>query len=284
MCEVVEEAGVLKCNTTDLAPGGGVLGSVIGVSEDGSWVYFAANGVLGSDPGAVHGTCVSELGSAGRECNLYVEHSSGAGWEAPKLVAVLSGEDAPDWVSLDGPTARVSPDGGWLAFMSQERLTGYDNTDAVSGKPDEEVFLYDAAKGEVVCASCNPSGARPHGIEYNRITTSEGGLAGGDRIWGENQWIAGSVPGWTPYALERVLYQSRYLSDSGRLFFNSPDGLVPSDSNGTEDVYEYEPEGDGAKSGHPCTPASTSPSEVFKPAHTYRAEDGASGEGRKAGA
>ena len=37
------------------------------------------------------------------------------------------------------------------------------------------------------------------------------------------------------------LYQSRYLSNEGRLFFNSADALVPHDSNGREDVYEYEP-------------------------------------------
>ena len=33
---------------------------------------------------------------------------------------------------------------GYLAFMSDRSLTGYDNTDAVSGQPDEEVYLYDA--------------------------------------------------------------------------------------------------------------------------------------------
>ena len=27
--------------------------------------------------------------------------------------------------------------------MSERSLTGYDNRDAASGKPDEEVFLYD---------------------------------------------------------------------------------------------------------------------------------------------
>jgi hypothetical protein len=35
------------------------------------------------------------------------------------------------------------------------------------------------------------------------------------------------------------------LSDGGRLFFNSDDALVPQDTNGTEDVYEYEPAGVG---------------------------------------
>ena len=48
--------------------------------------------------------------------------------------------------------------------MSERSLTGYDNRDANSGVPDEEVFLYDADTGRLVCASCNPTGARPVGL------------------------------------------------------------------------------------------------------------------------
>ncbi len=40
------------------------------------------------------------------------------------------------------------------------------------------------------------------------------------------------------------------MSNSGRLFFDSPDALVPQDINGLEDVYEYEPTGEGS-----CTEA-----------------------------
>ena len=54
-------------------------------------------------------------------------------------------------------------------------------------------------------------------------------------------WLAGNIPVWTS-----SLYQSRYLEDTGRLFFNSADALVPSDTNGAEDVYEYEPQGVGS--------------------------------------
>ena len=62
-------------------------------------------------------------------------------------------------------SSRVSPDGRYLAFMSERSLTGYDNRDAVSGQPDEEeVYLYDASTGHLACASCNPTGARPVGI------------------------------------------------------------------------------------------------------------------------
>jgi DNA-binding beta-propeller fold protein YncE len=249
-CEMVEVAGKLTCKLSDLTPPGaggepaGVLGGVIGASEDGSYVYFVAQGVLAA--GAVHGTC----GARGREaCNLYVRHDG-----VTKLVAVLAGADANDWATTLGhQTARVSPDGQWLAFMSEQDLTGYVTRDALSGKPDEEVYLYDAGSGALVCASCDPTGARPMGVPYARIGN---GLAGGDRVWEAGQGIAANVPGWTPYELTVSLHQSRYLSDSGRLFFNSSDALVPQDVNGAEDVYEYEPPGVGD-----CASTSTTYSE-----------------------
>jgi cation transport regulator ChaB len=59
------------------------------------------------------------------------------------------------------------------------------------------------------------------------------------------------VPGWTANAeIETVSrHQPRYLTDEGRLFFNSADGLVAQDENGTEDVYQYEPAGITEPSG-----------------------------------
>ena len=47
-------------------------------------------------------------------------------------IAALSGSSpSPDWKysHLDEHTSRSSPDGRYLAFMSQRSLTGYDNTD-----------------------------------------------------------------------------------------------------------------------------------------------------------
>jgi hypothetical protein len=61
------------------------------------------------------------------------------------------------------------------------------------------------------------------------------------------------VPGWTPFALSDTRHQSRYLSDSGRLFFDSHDALAPQDVNGTQDVYEYEPAGVGDCTGSSST-------------------------------
>jgi len=250
-CEIVEVAGELECPLSDLTPSvsgesANVLGWVLGASEAGSSVYFVADGAL--VPGAVKGACSGQLSAEASLCNLYMWHGG-----VISLVAVLAGADHPDWeVALSHMTARVSPDGRWLAFMSQRGLTGYDTRDAVSGKSDEEVYLYGAGAGQVVCASCNPTGARPVGIEYG----SGDRIAGGDRIWDPGRWLAAVIPGWTPYQEESALYQSRYLSDSGRLFFNSSDALVSQDVNGTEDVYEYEPPGMGD-----CTSSSMSFSE-----------------------
>ncbi len=167
---------------------------------------------------------------------------------ATSLVAVLAGDDWPVWsgqeaifnLSYKGQPSRVSPNGRYLAFMSDRPLTGYDNRDANSGKPDEQVFLFDALQGRLVCVSCNPTGARPTGVEYAKLNN---GLAGGDQIWPEEQSLAANIPAWTAFEGQHARYQSRYLSNSGRLFFNSSDALVAQDINNNEDVYQYEPAG-----------------------------------------
>jgi DNA-binding beta-propeller fold protein YncE len=269
--------------------GAGVLaeekgGGVLGASEDGSYIYFAANGALAPNASAGHCLPVDQPIPTGTTCNLYMRHyvvKSGqeAGeWEPTKLVAVLSSADRPDWGklgnSLQYMTSRISPKGLYLAFMSERSLTGYNNEDVSSKSKgerlDEEVYLYNAVTGHVVCASCNPSGARPRGV------FDAGGTAGGvgeglglvaDRreVWVTNPgkgavdgWLAASIPGWTPINISRSTYQSRYLSDEGRLFFNGADSLVPLATPtrsetvggeqlavGVENVYEYQRGGVG---------------------------------------
>ena len=135
--------------------------------------------------------------------------------------------------------------------MSQARLTGYDNRDVATGKAAAEVYLYDATSKHLSCASCEPSGARPTGVEYHKLEPGSGGLVGGPRqVWTEKGLVAANVPGWTSMGSKEhpgfaARYQPRYLSNSGRLFFNSADALVPQDSNATEDVYQFEPPGVG---------------------------------------
>jgi hypothetical protein len=236
-----------------------VQGTVPGAGEDGSAVYFVARGVLSTAPNAEGASPV-----AGSE-NLYVVERAGAGWGAPKFIAALSSDDRPDWggeeeasSNLGRLTARSSPNGRYFTFMSQRSLTGYDNRDVSPGAPrDAEVYLFDAASGRLECASCRPSGARPHGVFDPAGNVSPGLLVDRRRSW-EERWLAASVPGWTTQSVVLAPYQSRYLSDSGRMFFNATDGLVPQDTNKVMDVYQYEPPGVGSCSTKSTTYSSSS--------------------------
>jgi DNA-binding beta-propeller fold protein YncE len=259
-CDIVKNlAGGRECELTDLTPqpatgSAGVAGAVLGVSEDGSSVYFAAGGSLtGGQQNPRHEMAV--LGTCGREgalgdptCNLYRAHDG-----VVTFIAVLSAHDLDAWGSLNGESrrqrARVSPDGEWLVFMSVRSLTGYNNRDAATGQPDTEVYLYNPAAG-VVCASCNPTGARPHGTG----ATSQGLVLLEN---GAGRWAASIEFG----VNETGAYQTRNLSDEGRLFFNADDALVPLDTNANEDVYQYEPAGVGG-----CTEATSTGSAQYAPA------------------
>jgi hypothetical protein len=215
--------------------------TVIGASEDGSYVYFIASGALA--PGAEAG-----------QLNLYARYEG-----ETKLVAALLREDSSFLNLYRYLFGRVSPNGEWLAFMSDADLTGYDTRDAVSGQPDAEVYLYGSASGRLVCASCDPTGARPVGVF---LGSTIGGTSYPVVETGfSNQWVAANVPPWLTINSGGIgsgifigtFYQPRYLSNSGRLFFDSADALVAQDVNGTQDVYEYEPVGAGDCSASSAT-------------------------------
>ncbi len=294
-CEIVEESGNLGCRLHDLTvdhrvgESASVLDIVPGVSEDGSYVYFVANGVLA--PGASPGGCVkvhTETPPPEARCNLYVWHHG-----TVTLIASLSDEDSPDWgrseasllkggegsvepfQDLADLTAGASPNGEHLAFMSNRSLTGFNNVDAspaAKGARDEEVYLYDATSKLLVCASCNPRGEQPHGVLDTELAGEGVGLLVDRREdWASKtttaaptaHWLAGSIEGWSPLGFSsaaQALRQPRYLSNSGRLFFNSADPLVAVAGAhtrqetinkepvqvGVESVYQFEPDGQGS--------------------------------------
>jgi len=225
VCEVA--SAPLKCVVKDLTPtpapgqaGFGEhahVGKTLGVSGDGSRVYFFAEGVLaaGAKPGAE---------------NMYVAHEHAGEWTT-SFIGSPQGVVEQSLGGLDG--LRVSPDGRWLAFSTPTPLTGYDNRDAKTGQPDREVYLYDAEAGRLACASCDPSGARPIGSSMVPHTQF---------LNPHFQFNLGA----------NLELHSRALFDTGRLFFESGDALVPQDANGNTDVYEFEPAGVGG-----CTSAST---------------------------
>jgi hypothetical protein len=91
---------------------------------------------------------------------------------------------------------QVTPDGKYAAFASAQPVTGYNSVEHT------EVFRYEPSSGETVCASCNPTNARPSGDS----SLPANGLG---------------------------------LLQDGRVFFDSKDSIAPRDLDGKEDAYEW---------------------------------------------
>ncbi len=141
--------------------------------------------------------------------------------------------------------SRVSPDGRFAAFQSFGNPTGYDNVDPADGKRYSEVYRYDAVAEELLCVSCNPSGARPSGEPHHaRPTTlwkAPHGQVDGEEV-GDQFGANALLPTW-----ERELYPSRaLLADGSRVYFHSYEALAPRDTNGMRDVYQWEAPGAGS--------------------------------------
>jgi len=218
----------------DIAPdgtdanGAEVLG-VLGSSADGSYVYFAANGVAAE--GASAGSCGGGS-AAGHACNIYLWHEGEVSFLARVEAEGLNwipGKSGTAWIPR---TSRVSRN-GTLVFGSTLSPTAYDS----EGK--EEFYRYEP-EGELRCVTCNPTGAPPVGKATLMDITR--GFTG----------TAGAGPPWL-----------RNLSANGkRFFFETADQLVASDVNGhggcpqskskyspslsCQDVYEWEAKGEGS--------------------------------------
>jgi hypothetical protein len=209
----------------------GEVGGVVGSSKDLSHLYFTSKEALDDDPNSE-----GDVAQAG-EYNVYLRRNG-----EYIFVATVDPEDGPaaeHGAHIDSRfpffhASRVTPDGRYLAFMSIRRLTGYDNTDAVSGEALSEVFRYDAEAGELLCASCRPSAARPRGRLLAPLYGNTGG--GFPHV---------SAAAWLP-TFEWGINGKRPLSDDGnRIFFNAYDALALRDVNGAQDVYQWEAAGTG---------------------------------------
>jgi hypothetical protein len=202
---------------------------LLGASEDGSYLYYVAHGVLA--PGATTGLDNLYLWHDGQTTFIASIGNSGGTYG-------YKGEpEADDWnQSLANRTSRVTPDGLHVAFESFEPLTGYDNHPLKNGAcyPGvfseancREVFEYSASRKTLVCGSCRPSGLPPEGNSATPDVLRPG--------------LVGNYKGWQTNS-----QQQRYLSDDGsRLFFVSEDAILPQASDGRQNVYEYEQDGAG---------------------------------------
>jgi hypothetical protein len=202
----------------DATPGSGadVLG-VARVSEDGSHVYFVAQGAL---------TGANKEGRAPLtgEPNLYVsvEECPGGGdacanpTDRTSFIGTLSSADAADWSAQDDRPVQVTPDGRFLVFQSTADLT-----------PDQEgrieagqVFEYDA--------------------QTETLTRVSHGQEGYDEDGNSSVY-----PATIPSQINRVAEPATRFAnlamsaDGSRVFFSSADALTPRALAGYINIYEY---------------------------------------------
>lgn len=227
-------------NATDTL-GADVLG-VIGASEDGSYVYFVADGVLagenaegGKPIAGLPNLYVSRKGRTTYITTLEVNDNKFSGTSylgtGGREFADEAGKLGGDWRAKPGlRTAQVSVNGGVVAFMSRRPVTGYDNYGLVSVNEKKElsygaqpeIYIYTIAGGRVACVSCRPTGSPPS-------PTAEG--------W-ENE-VGGHVG-----LSGNDTFRSRWMNVAGtQIFFDSAQPLVSRDTNHRQDVYEWESEG-----------------------------------------
>ena len=174
---------------SDLTPVSDANAVFVGMSQDGSYVYFRSDGVQS-------GSQANQFGETAQngQPNLYLEHD-GTVTFVMKATIMMNAENG-------GTPIAISQNGAFLAFNTTDRLTGYDNNGHF------EIYLYSAAANRVECASCNPSGEAP---------TGEGI---------EDGVVLGKMP--------------HEVSDNGQVFFETGEALLPRDTNGQFDAYEFD--------------------------------------------
>jgi hypothetical protein len=182
---------------------------ILGASDDGSFVYFAANGDPLADGAPSRGELFSE-----DLYNLYVWHDGQVGY-----ISSLRQHTSDDFnwetnsvENTQPKTSRVTPGGRYLLFGSIARLTSYDNNGQL------EFYRYDGVSHELQCVSCNP-----------RNQTAIGGAS----------LAAGAPQGQATVRLPPFL-TNVISSDGSRVYFQTKEALVPSDGNGWTDVYEWQ--------------------------------------------
>jgi sugar lactone lactonase YvrE len=234
-----------------IAADGAEVQGVLGASADGSRVYFAANGVLAANQGAMSqtatpGNCKGPIASASGHCNLYLSEEGQTSFIA--RLDAASGQLAWNNVAvgifaantLTPKTAFVSADGRTLLFRSQEQLTEYDNHGVA------ELYLYRIGQ-PLACLSCNPSGQAPSAAP--RL----GSISFALNLSPAAQFVA-------------PLQNRNLTADGRRAYFESSETLLGADTNGAagcpailgkfpacQDVYEWEAPGTGS-----CSEAASS--------------------------
>ncbi len=237
--------------TTGDTTGANVRG-VLGISEDGSYVYFSASGQLV----AAEGNKQVE-NETNKQANVYVYHEGLHPESSLSYVSTIGAVEAGMAEERVSPSkevdalvssstgthglsflvSRVSAAGNYLLFATTNKVKEYDgeeynNEDQnVAMRFDWEEYEYSLASGKVTCVSCNPKrSVRP--AEFAG-TEAFGALGPFTEV------RDGAIP--------------RNLSNDGRVFFDSFAPLVSQVRNKTINAYDWAPEGLGScPSGTPA--------------------------------
>jgi hypothetical protein len=182
-----------------------LTGQLVDVSETSTDPNGAqVDGLVGmSDDGQlvyfIGGGSINGQGAEG-ERNLYLyDHG------VVRYIATVGLSDGVDGAVYVHRRSRVTPDGLHLLFQSTDNLTSYQS------EGYSEVYEYSEPSNTIICVSCGPAGNPPVGNAVLLPNVPSSGFP-------------------LPYN----------LSDDGEYaFFDTPDALVPQDTNGAIDVYEY---------------------------------------------
>lgn len=213
---------------TDLStfeqPGGAQVGGLVGIADDGSHVYFAAQAQM--VPGEGNTRAQNESAPFGGDYSIY-DYSHGAvRFVATVTEGNLGSSVAVSKIGSSGErhaiqlswTSRVSPEGRYLLFESTANVTGYQSDEQL------EAYLYDAdAKHDaVVCVSCRQDGGAPFGTPLN----ARAGFGGPEPLEDSVSFVS------QPYSLTMQ-------EGAPRVIFLSDDRLATGAVEGRANLYEW---------------------------------------------
>ena len=202
----------------------------VNVAAAGTAAYFVSPSVLGSEPNP------NEADPQAGEENLYLSREGQISFVGTVTERDVEGEEGKPgttgkfdglglWVEAvaSGRPARDSsrstPSGDVLLFESRAALDGYDP------EGHAQIYRYDVTDDQLSCLSCNPTGSPAVG---------EASLQSVNQVLGDIE----------PLSPDSRLANMR--ADGRRAFFQSEEPLVPEDTDGLQDVYEWEEQGIGS--------------------------------------
>jgi hypothetical protein len=227
-CETPGERVLLDASEGAKETSGPRVQGIVAISEDGSHIYFVAQGALtGGEENTSH-----ETATEGAE-NLYV-YSAGR----VTFITQLAAADSEQW-EQGTQIANATPNGDFLVFLSHHALTADDTRE----EGPRQVYEYDALTRSLVRVSKGAAGD----YECPETKTIEAGFDCNGNTGEGNAKIVEADDG--TEAATVPIRTSQSVSDDGSfVFFQSPIALTPGalndvvvgpNSEFVRNVYEY---------------------------------------------